>query len=68
MFTKDEFDMFSLCSNSIYCHCASIRYEINPSFAKQTYRAVGISSCVSNISKIPLGIYLDACSPLRITR
>ena len=38
MFTKDEFDMFSLCSNSIYCRYASIRYEINPSFAKQTYR------------------------------
>ena len=33
MFTKDEFDMFSLCSNSIYCRYASIRYEINPSFA-----------------------------------
>ena len=60
--------MLSLRSSSIYCRCASIRYEINPSFAKQTYRAVGISSCVSNISKIPSGIYLDACSPLRITR
>ena len=60
MFTKDEFDMFSLCSNSIYCRFAPIRYEINPSFAQQTYRAAGISSCVSNISKIPQGIYLDA--------
>ena len=30
MFTKDEFDMFSLCSNSIYCRHAPIRYEINP--------------------------------------
>ena len=77
MFTKDEFDMFSLCSNSIYCRYAPIRYEINPSsfwhispLARnaKAYRAVGISSCVSNISKIPQGIYLDACSPLRITR
>ena len=25
-------------SNSIYCRCAPIRYEINPSFAQQTYR------------------------------
>ena len=55
-------------SNSIYCRFAPIRYEINPSFAKQTYLAEGISSCVSNISKIPRGIYLAACSPLRITR
>ncbi len=30
--------MFSLCSNSIYCRYAPIRYEINPSFAQQTYR------------------------------
>ena len=59
MFTKDELDMFSLCSNSIYCRYAPIRYEINPSFAKQTYRAEGISSCVSNISTIPLGIDID---------
>ena len=56
-------DIFSLCSNSIYCRFASIRYEINPSFAKQTYRAAVISSCVSNISKIPQGIYLDALCP-----
>ena len=40
------------------------RYEINPSFAQQTYRVSGISSCVSNVSKIPLGIYLDARYPL----
>ena len=60
MFTKDELDILSLCSSSIYCRYASIRYEINPSFAQQTYRAEGISSCVSNISKIPWGIYLDA--------
>ena len=26
------------CSNSIYCRYAPIRYEINPSFAQQTYR------------------------------
>ena len=38
IFTKDEFDMLSLRSSSIYCRYASIRYEINPSFAKQTYR------------------------------
>ena len=30
MFTKDEFDMLSLCSSSIYCRSAPIRYEINP--------------------------------------
>ena len=30
--------MFSLYSNSIYCRFAPIRYEINPSFAQQTYR------------------------------
>ena len=34
----------------------------------KAYRAAGILSCVSNISKIPSGIYLDACSPLRVTR
>ena len=53
----------------------SIRYEINPSrfwhispvaSNAKAYRAVGISSClwhivaISNISKIPQGIYLDA--------
>ena len=47
-----------LAANSICFRSAQTRYEINPLFAKQTYRAVGISSCVSNISKIPQGIYL----------
>ena len=65
---ESELDMFSLCSNSIYCCFASIRYEINPycfwhispmARNAKAYRAVGISSCVSNISKIPRGIYLD---------
>ena len=31
-------DMLSLRSSSIYCRCAPIRYEINPSFAKYTYQ------------------------------
>ena len=31
-------DMSLLRSSSIYCRFAPIRYEINPSFAKQTYR------------------------------
>jgi hypothetical protein len=48
-----------LAANSICFHFVQARYEINPSFAKQTYRATAISSCVSNISKIPQGIYLD---------
>ena len=48
-----------LAANSICFRSAQTRYEINPLFAKQTYRAVGISSCISNISKIPQGIYLD---------
>ena len=48
-----------LAANSICFRSAQTRYEINPSFAKQTYRATAISSCVSNISKIPQGIYLD---------
>ena len=37
-----------------------IYFKFNYSaFAKQTYRAEGISSCVSNISTIPLGIDID---------
>ena len=48
-----------LAANSICFHFVQARYKINPSFAKQTYRATAISSCVSNISKIPQGIYLD---------
>ena len=36
MFTKDEFDKFSLCSNSIYCRFAPIRYEIG-ALSKQCY-------------------------------
>ena len=46
MFTKDEFDMLSLRSSSIYCRSAPIRYEINPSFATQTYRVRQQISCL----------------------
>ncbi len=31
-------DMLSVRSSSIYCRLATIRYKIDPSFAKQTYR------------------------------
>ena len=73
MFTKDELDMLSLRSSSIYCRSAPIRYEINPfrfwhisplARNAKAYRVrQHISSCVSNISKIPQGIYLDAWCP-----
>ena len=67
---------FRYCSSSIYCRYAPIRYEINPSFAKQTYR---VRQHISSLYISPLARYanhienpvrdLSRCvSPLRITR
>ena len=56
MFTKDEFDMLSLRSSSIYCRYAPIRYVINPSFAKQTYR---VRQHISSLYISPLARYAN---------
>ena len=69
MFTKDEFDMLSLCSSSIYCRYVSIRYEINPSFAKQTYRVrQHISNAIGVYRKSREGFISMRDTPLRVSR
>ena len=47
-------DMLSLRSSSVYCRYAPIRYEINPSFAKQAYR---VRKHISNA----VGVYRKSC-------
>ena len=56
MFTKDEFDILSLRSSSIYCRYVPIRYEINPSFAEQTYR---VRKHISSLYISPLARYTN---------
>ena len=69
MFTKDELDMFSLCSNSIYCRYAPIRYEINPSFAQQTYRVrQHISNAIGVYRKSREGFISMRDTPLGVSR
>ena len=43
-------------SSSIYCRSAPIRYEINPSFAKQTYR---VRQHISSLYISPLARYAN---------
>jgi len=45
--TKDEFDMFSLRSNSIYTHFVRIRYGYVPSFARFCVYRKSISSALA---------------------
>ena len=61
--------MFSLCSNSIYCRYAPIRYEINPSFAQQTYRVrQHISNAIGVYRKSREGFISMRDTPLRASR
>ena len=62
-------DMFSLCSNSIYCRYAPIRYEINPSFAQQAYRVrQHISNAIGVYRKSREGFISMRDTPLRVSR
>ena len=61
--------MFSLCSNSIYCRYAPIRYEINPLFAQQTYRVrQHISNATGVYRKSREGFISMRDTPLRVSR
>ena len=56
-------------SNSIYCRYAPIRYEINPSFAKQTYRVrQHISFATGEYRKSREGFISMRDTPLRVSR
>ena len=56
-------------SSSIYCRSAPIRYEINPSFAQQTYRVrQHISNAIGVYRKSREGFISMRDTPLRVSR